>query len=37
MGTIFFTHCNLLCLFCQNFEISHLGEGREAEPASWPG
>ena len=32
-GTIFFTHCNLLCLFCQNFEISHLGEGREADPA----
>jgi putative pyruvate formate lyase activating enzyme len=30
-GTIFFTHCNLLCLFCQNYEISHLGEGREAE------
>jgi putative pyruvate formate lyase activating enzyme len=28
-GTIFFTHCNLLCLFCQNYEISHLGEGRE--------
>ena len=28
-GTIFFTHCNLLCLFCQNFEISHLGEGQE--------
>ena len=27
-GTIFFTHCNLLCLFCQNYEISHLGEGR---------
>jgi len=27
-GTIFFTHCNLLCAFCQNFEISHLGEGR---------
>jgi putative pyruvate formate lyase activating enzyme len=32
-GTIFFTHCNLLCLFCQNFEISHLGEGRETDPA----
>jgi putative pyruvate formate lyase activating enzyme len=32
-GTIFFTHCNLLCLFCQNYEISHLGEGREADPA----
>ncbi len=28
-GTIFFSHCNLLCLFCQNFEISHGGEGRE--------
>ncbi len=26
-GTIFFTHCNLLCLFCQNFDISHEGEG----------
>ena len=31
-GTIFFTHCNLLCLFCQNYEISHLGEGREIAP-----
>jgi len=31
-GTIFFTHCNLLCLFCQNYEISHLGEGREVAP-----
>ena len=30
-GTIFFTHCNLLCLFCQNFEISHLGQGLETE------
>ena len=27
-GTIFFTHCNLLCLFCQNFDISHQGSGR---------
>lgn len=26
-GTIFFTHCNLLCLFCQNYEISHQGDG----------
>jgi putative pyruvate formate lyase activating enzyme len=26
-GTIFFTHCNLLCLFCQNFDISHQGRG----------
>ncbi|MEW6326730.1 MAG: radical SAM protein [Thermodesulfobacteriota bacterium] len=28
-GTIFLTHCNLLCVFCQNWEISHLGEGQE--------
>lgn len=28
-GTIFFTHCNLLCLFCQNFDISHQGHGQE--------
>lgn len=28
-GTIFFTNCNLCCNFCQNFDISHLGEGRE--------
>ena len=28
-GTIFFTHCNLLCLFCQNYDISHLGRGKE--------
>ena len=26
-GTIFFARCNLLCLFCQNYEISHEGEG----------
>ncbi len=26
-GTIFFTYCNLGCLFCQNWTISHLGEG----------
>jgi len=26
-GTIFFTSCNLKCIFCQNFEISHLNEG----------
>jgi putative pyruvate formate lyase activating enzyme len=28
-GTIFFSECNLRCVFCQNFEISHGGEGRE--------
>ncbi len=26
-GTIFFSGCNLRCLFCQNFEISHGGKG----------
>lgn len=26
-GTIFFTNCNLWCLFCQNYEISHLKMG----------
>lgn len=28
-GTIFFTHCNLLCHFCQNYDISHEGNGVE--------
>ncbi len=28
-GTIFFTSCNLGCIFCQNYDISHLGEGYE--------
>lgn len=36
-GTIFFAHCNLLCLFCQNYEISHLGEGREVSAAKLAG
>ncbi len=28
-GTIFMTNCNLLCVFCQNWDISHHGEGTE--------
>ncbi len=28
-GTIFFSNCNLKCIFCQNYEISHLGKGEE--------
>ena len=32
-GTIFFTHCNLMCLFCQNFDISHQGQGQEVSEA----
>jgi putative pyruvate formate lyase activating enzyme len=29
-GTIFFSWCNLRCVYCQNFEISWGGEGAEA-------
>ncbi len=28
-GTIFLTHCNLRCVFCQNWEISQHGRGSE--------
>ncbi len=28
-GTIFFAHCNLRCVFCQNWEISQEGNGEE--------
>ncbi|GIW82198.1 MAG: radical SAM protein [Gemmatales bacterium] len=31
-GTIFFSYCNLRCVFCQNFELSWQGEGTEAKP-----
>ncbi|MBM3127045.1 MAG: radical SAM protein [Chloroflexi bacterium] len=31
-GTIFFAWCNLRCVYCQNYEISQLGEGNEVEP-----
>jgi len=27
-GTIFLTHCNLQCIFCQNYDISHQGHGK---------
>ncbi len=30
-GTIFLSRCNLLCSFCQNYEISHLAEGAEVD------
>jgi putative pyruvate formate lyase activating enzyme len=29
-GTIFFSHCNLRCVFCQNYSISSDGWGSEA-------
>jgi len=28
-GTIFFSNCNLKCVYCQNYEISHEGNGKE--------
>lgn len=37
-GTIFLTNCNLLCIYCQNYEISHQGEGKirdEVEAADY--
>ena len=32
-GTLFFSGCNLRCVFCQNWEISQKGEGREVSTA----
>ena len=28
-GTVFFSNCNLKCIFCQNYEISQKGRGKE--------
>lgn len=28
-GTVFFSNCNLRCVFCQNYEISNEGFGKE--------
>jgi putative pyruvate formate lyase activating enzyme len=30
-GTIFFSNCNLNCVFCQNWEISQMGVGEEID------
>ena len=32
-GTIFLTHCNLRCAFCQNYDISHDGNGERITPS----
>jgi len=32
-GTIFLSNCNLLCVFCQNWQIAHRGDGRETSHA----
>jgi putative pyruvate formate lyase activating enzyme len=31
-GTIFLAHCNLRCIFCQNYDISHMGKGEQIAP-----
>lgn len=31
-GTIFFAWCNLSCQFCQNYDISQRGHGRDVDP-----
>jgi len=31
-GTIFFSHCNLHCVFCQNYKISYHNSGEEYSP-----
>lgn len=28
-GTIFFSNCNMNCIYCQNYEISQLGKGKD--------
>lgn len=32
-GTIFFSHCNMRCQYCQNYELSHLGQGSTRDAA----
>jgi len=36
-GTIFFSHCNMKCLFCQNYPISQYGNGREMDTETLAG
>jgi len=31
-GTVFFTNCNLRCVYCQNYPISQMGNGEERTP-----
>lgn len=30
-GTIFFSYCNMACAYCQNYEFSQLGQGKETD------
>lgn len=34
-GTIFFSGCNLRCVFCQNFEISHENFGKQVSKSEF--
>jgi putative pyruvate formate lyase activating enzyme len=36
-GTVFFSHCNLGCVFCQNWDISHQGQGRDCHTGDLAG
>ncbi len=36
-GTVFFSHCNMTCLFCQNYPISQLGNGRDMDAETLAG
>jgi putative pyruvate formate lyase activating enzyme len=36
-GTVFFADCNLQCAFCQNYSLSHLGEGWETDATGLAG
>ena len=36
-GTIFFSWCNLRCVYCQNWDLSQKGAGREVDPAEIAG
>src|SRR5512134_3119258 len=36
-GTVFFSGCSLRCVFCQNYEISHLQDGEETDAARLAG
>ena len=36
-GTIFFSNCNMRCVYCQNYPISQFGVGNEVEIAELAG
>ncbi len=36
-GTVFLTHCSLRCVFCQNYDITHMGRGDRYAPSEMAG